>query len=124
MKKLLMLLFIVGISYSQTVVYEDAYFYADSVSESVSLSRNQFLHGIFIPQGLAEYITFQTSYDGTTYYPIVNADSTDYIVIIDSSQSNAVPLPEDKFRAWKYYKFLIEADIADTSNIKAITGNR
>jgi len=124
MKKIIMILFLAVTMYSQTIIYEDSYFYADSVSSEVTLSRNQFLLGMFVPQGLTEYITFQISSDGTTYYPLANTDSTNYIVTIDSSQSNAIPLPEDKFRAWKRYKFLIDADIADTNSVKLITGNR
>lgn len=124
MRKILAIMFISASLYAQTVVYEDVYFYADSVSSSVSLDKGSFLQGLFTPQGLSEYYTFQVSPDGTTYYTLTNADSTVYTAIVDSSQSNAFSLPEDKFKSWKYFKILIDQDIADANSVKAITSNR
>lgn len=120
-KKLMLLMFITSVVYSQAkvITYKDVPFYADSISQVLSVDKSD-LHGLFVPKSLSENYTFQVSPDGTNFYSLVNVDSTLYTITIDSSQASAIPLSEDIFKSWKHFKVLIDNDITDTVNVKAI----
>jgi len=124
MKKLiLIILFLMPLLMKGQVIYQDVYFYADSVSQTLDLSKvgkGAYLEGMFVNDSFDfETLTFNVSPDGSTWYGLYSANSA-VSVSVDSTVAFGIPLAEANFRPWKYFQFLIPADIADTNYVKVL----
>lgn len=130
MKKLIVIIsfLLIGITYGQTetkikTVYESVPFYADSVSQVLSLNSGLYLQGLLIPEGLSITFNFKVSKDGSTFYDL--SDTSAVIQYsVDSTKNIGLALPGDLFKAWKYYKFVTDNDKADTNNVIAVESNK
>jgi hypothetical protein len=105
---------------------KDVIFLGDSVA-TVQVDAGFYLKGLMIPDTLKiETFYFDISDNGTDFYRLVNNDTskTDYFIKVDTSKSVVFSLPKDKFEAFKYVKFVGNADAPDTTVCKAILKNR
>lgn len=130
MKKLFLIVFLLaGLSYSQSyspsirTVYGSTNFYADSVSQILTLDKGLYLQSLLIPQGLTKTLKFKVSKDGSSFYDLAEADTL-LTFSIDSTKALGLPLPEDKFKSWKYFKFITDNDRSDTTAIISVSSNK
>jgi len=118
MKKILfMILLFTAIGFSQAnipVVTGSVDFYADSISQTITLDKSLFLGGIYMPKSRTDTLWFQV-YNSTdeTWYTLME-DGSEYIVVADSTINNYIPLEPKILYSVKQLKILFNADIADT----------
>ena len=130
MKKLFLIVFLLaGLSYSQSyspsirTVYGSTNFYADSVSQVLTLDKGLYLQGLLIPQGLTASMSFKVSNDGTTFYDLADSVGV-FAYSIDSTKAIGLSLPGDAFKAWKYFKFITDNDRSDTTAVIPVLSNK
>lgn len=92
-------------------------FYADSLSESFTLSKNEFVAGIFVPEGLTDTLRFQI-YNSTFGFCLMQDGYKNvYKLAIDSSKATYIPLEPLKFLTAKTIKLEMTNDITDTNYV-------
>ena len=116
-KTLFMIILFASIGYSQAnipVVKGNVDFYADSISQTITLDKSLFLGGIYMPKSRTDTLWFQV-YNSTdeTWYTLME-DGSEYVVVADSTINNYIPLEPKILYSVKQLKILFNVDIADT----------
>ena len=89
-------------------------FYADSVSQTITLDKSLFLGGIYMPASRTDTLWFQVynSTDSVWYW--LTDDGSKYIAVTDSTIPEYLPLKPTVFYPVKTLRILFNTDIADT----------
>jgi len=122
MKKLFLIMLLGGLLWltstqGQTipVVSGTAYFYADSISTTITLNKNEFLAMIYIDASRTASIYPQIYNTGKAAWYMLDDDGSQYsTTIADSSENYAIPMKPTRFLSAKQIRFIIDNDPADT----------
>ena len=117
MKKILLFLLFTAIGYSQAnipVTKGSVDFYADSISQTITLDKSVFLGGIYMPASRTDTLWFQVYNDVDLSWYWLMDDGAEYIIVSDSTIANYIPLKPTVLYPVKQLKILFNADIADT----------
>lgn len=93
----------------------------DSQSDSVSINQTT-LTGLFVPDGfLGGTITFQTSLDGDTYFPVEDGDGAEFAAGVGTPPCY-VPVPPAKFAGLSFLK--ITSNVNQNTNVTVTVMSR
>ena len=106
-----------GIAQNIPVVEKSVAFYADSLSQTITLEKSMFLSGIYMPASRTDSLWFQVyDDDNSLWYWLLDAGSK-YVVVSDSTIPCYLPLKPTLFYPIKKIRILFNADIADTLDL-------
>ena len=95
-----------------------AFFYADSISTTITMGKNEFLGQIWIESSRTATITPQVYNATSASWYLLDDDGDQYVITIaDSSENYLIPLKPVRFYNVKTVRFVIDNDPADTLNL-------
>lgn len=116
--KYLIIIFFIVCTYSQSVMrLVPVPIYADSVTQNITMNKNEFLGGVHTPQGLTTKLYIESYNDSLSAWETVTKRDTSYYIPSDSTKNAELIINTDEWMSRKKFRFLIEADIADTQYI-------
>jgi hypothetical protein len=100
------------------VVSDSTYFYADSISSTITVQKNIFISQIWLDKSRTLNLTPQF-YDPQkgNWHSVLSLDTVFYY-ITDSTVYNVIPLEWEIYNSAKYIRFLLDNDIADTLTMR------
>ena len=118
MKKLLLILVFCLTLFSQ-VSYKTAVIDSGAtVSDTVSISPMGYVVGLITPAGLTDSLTLNVGYlQGGALYPLFTADSSEYVVLVDSAKETAIISYYEDLQAFRYFSFTSKDEADTTKNI-------
>ena len=120
MKYLLIIFFITGLAYAQVPVITDStFFYADSISQTITLGKNEFLGQVWFDADRSKTIYPQVYDDSKAKWSWLDDDGAKYtITTSDSTLDFVIPLKPIKFYVAKKIRFVITSDPTDTFSVR------
>ena len=92
-------------------------FYADSLSETITLGKSIFLGGLYVPSSRTALLKFQVyNSEDAAWYNLSSGDSL-YSALVDSTVNCYISLKQDVFYPVKTVRILLDNDIADTLSL-------
>ena len=92
-------------------------FYADSLSQTITLDKSVFLGGLYMVKSRTALLTFQVyNTEDAAWYNLTD-DGSAYSVAVDSTVNVYVPLKPIVFYPVKKLRILLDNDIADTLSL-------
>lgn len=119
MKRIVLILMIIPFIYASAqtnipVIKGTVKFFADSVSETISLEKNTFLGGIYMASGRTDTLWFQSYNDVDALWYWIMENGSKYIIATDSSVRTYLSVEPTVFYPVKKLRILFKEDIADT----------
>ena len=122
MKKIIIIMLFGGFlftAFSQTtirvpVITDSTYFYADQLSETITLGKNEFLSGSYWELDRTATIRIQVFKEDRAAWFWLNEDDAMYIHSMDSTVNNYVVFPPWLLLSAKKVRFWISKDPTDT----------
>ena len=116
----LIIVFVASMTSAQRipVVSDSTYFYADSISSTITVQKNIFISQIWLDKSRTLNLTpqFYDSQKGN-WHSVLSLDTVFYY-ITDSTVYNVIPLEWEIYNSAKYIRFLLDNDIADTLTMR------
>ena len=118
MKTIILFILFAGFVFSQSPYYGTVTVdSAETLSDSIKISRGNQLGGLFVAQGITDSIQFQVSKDGINWNWLQNASTGSiYTVLIDSSMASAVAIDPRLCFPFNWWKVSLGDAIADDDN--------
>ncbi len=118
----LIIFFIAGLAYAQQkipVITDSTFFYADSISETITLGKNEFLAQVWLDADRSVSIWPQF-YDASKQQWSWVLDNGAILVYTtsDVTLDFVIPLEPRRFYVGKSIRWLMAADIADTMSMR------
>jgi len=118
MRKIILMIFLLaGLTYGQVnipVITGTVDFYADSISETITLDKNAFLGAFYVPNSRTLTLTFQAYNTDLAAWYNVYEDGAAYTITVDSTINCYAPVKPVVFYTAKKVRVLLDNDIADT----------
>ena len=122
MKYLLIIFFITGLAYAQQripVTTDSVFFYADSISTTITLGKNEFLGQVWLDADRSLSVWVQVYDDSKAKWSWIDDDGAKYVTTLaDSTLDWMIPLKPIKFYVAKKIRFLLTGDPADTLSMR------
>ena len=109
----------IGFAQNIPVVTDSCFFYADSISTTISLDKNLFISKIWLDADRSDKVYFQEYDAGKEVWSwLVIADTIYYVNSPDSTLDITVTLDPTIFYSSKTIRMLITNDPADTLSVR------
>ena len=122
MKKILFLIMIftsIGLAQVFPVISDSCFFYADSISSTITLDRNEFISKIWLDADRSDKVYFQEYDAGKEKWSWLIYDDAKYTIDSpDSTLDVVVSLKPQAFYGTKQLRLLITNDPADTISVR------
>ena len=127
MKKIFLIMLLSGLlftAFSQVtvripVVTDSVFFYADSISTTITLGKNEFLGQIWIDASRTESITMQLYDASKQQWSFIDDNGAEFgFEVADSSVDYVIPIEPRRLYLGKVMRIIIDNDPADTLSMR------
>lgn len=117
---LILLLSFMAFGQATRVYYPSVLDSGDTEGTAVKLSKGLILAGVVTPDSLSDSLWFKVSLDGTTYYNLVQTDTTLYMVTPRIESAGAFALDTKKTFPFLYWIPVVSDTARETKTIQLL----